>query len=433
MSNNILKRYLPVAILTMTVLTSQAFAGGLYIGEFGQPNMGASRAGANAIAEDASTAWQNPAGIMFLDGKKSMATGLFVNSKLEFDQDSSLSSLPPSVANANGSRPASDGGDAGGSAVGAGFFHANPVNEKWGWGVSLASISAAVIDYEDSQDFTGRYWATEVDLLTVSLLPTLAYRVNEDLSVGFGLPITFGQLDMDVAIPGLASGAPQGLAKINDGEDVVVGVTFSALWQANDSLRLGLIYVGETEYKFDSDLDLTLPPGVSNDSISADVKFTFPQTIRASMTQDISDEVTLLASIAWEDWSQFDEITISTPAVGGALPRDWHDTWHCALGLRWKADRQWTYYTGIAYDTDPTKASKRTADMPIDEQWRLSGGATYEMENGHKVGAALTYADYGKAKISNGGDYPGPGDNSWTVDGDYETNRIIFLGLNYGW
>ena len=42
--------------LSMLMLSSQAPAGGLYIGEFGQPNMGAANAGAQAIAEDASTA-----------------------------------------------------------------------------------------------------------------------------------------------------------------------------------------------------------------------------------------------------------------------------------------------------------------------------------------------------------------------------------------
>jgi long-chain fatty acid transport protein len=175
--NNLL--YLSVTPL-IAVGASTAVAGGLYAGEFGQPNQGASRAGAAALAEDASTAAQNPAGIMFLDGKKSMQTGLVVNAEIEFDGDAAASSLPPSVANLDGSRPASNGGDAGGTSIGGAFFHARPVNEKWGWGFSLTSVSAAVLDHEDKQDFAGRYWATKADILTINLMPSLSYKLTDD-------------------------------------------------------------------------------------------------------------------------------------------------------------------------------------------------------------------------------------------------------------
>jgi len=426
-------------ILGMTALSSglsitfPTQAGGLYVGEFGQPNQGASRAGAHALAEDASTAAQNTAGVMFLDKKMSMATALIVNSEIEFDQDNEASSLPPAVAKVDGSRPASDGGDAGGTSFGGAYFHANPVNEKWGWGFSLASISAAVLEHENGHDFAGRYWATDVEMLTITMLPSLSYKLTDDFSVGLGVPVMYALLDMDVVVPGPAAGAPEGKAKISDGDDIVAGINVSALWQVTDSTRLGLVYSSKLDLDFDSDLDITAPPGVSLDSIKSNVEFTYPQTTRASLTQDLSPKVTLLASLAWEKWSEFDDIAVSTSAGGGTLPRNWDDTWHYALGLRWKPEARWTYYTGVAYDTDPTQASDRTTDMPIDEQWRISGGVNYERDNGSRIGVVLTYADYGDAAISNGGVRPGPPGQSWTVDGDYSSNRLVFLGLNYSW
>jgi len=68
MSKYFTARFVPVVASVVAITTLPAMAGGLYVGEFGQPNQGASRAGAHALAEDASTAAQNPAGIMFLDG-----------------------------------------------------------------------------------------------------------------------------------------------------------------------------------------------------------------------------------------------------------------------------------------------------------------------------------------------------------------------------
>jgi len=55
----------------------------------------------------------------------------------------------------------------------------------------------------------------------------------------------------------------------------------------------------------------------------------------------------------------------------------------------------------------------------------LSLGTNFAFQNGVKLGGVLTYADYGKAKINNGGPWG-------NVVGEYSTNRIIFLGANVG-
>jgi len=411
-----------------------AQAGGLYVGEFGQPNQGASGAGANAIAEDASVAFQNPAGVMFLDGSKTMATGIIIQSKVKFKQSDTFPGNPDAVANNAGNGPASNGGDAGSTAVGGAFFHARPVDDKWGWSFAFNSISGAALDYDDGADFAGRYWASEVDLLTMGATGAISYKFADNFSAAIHSIFSYGQLDLDVYAPGPAQppgpgSADLGKARIQNGDDTTVSFGASTMWQATGSLRLGAIYNSEIEYNFDSDLNLSeLPPSTT---VGANVELTYPQTLRLSAAQDLNDELTLLSSVAWEDWSSFKDIPITTGQGGSALPRNWDDTYHFSVGLRWQAAANWTYYTGIAYDTDPTKASDRTADMPIDEQIRISGGVTYERDNGHKIGGVLTLADYGDAKIDNGGTRVDGSD--WNVKGDYSSNYLIFLGLNYGW
>ena len=413
------------------LLAPNAQAGGLYFFEFGHPLQGASNAGANAIAQDASTAFTNPAGIMSLDDSELMVTALGVFPSNEFEQE------PGTTVGANGNPlpgSGSNGGDAGVTAVGGALFYAKPMSEKWGWGFTLVSISGAGLDYEDAQDFVGRYWATEVDLLTVSALPSVAYQLTDSISVAAGLPVMFGSLDMDIAVPAVFAIGTDGKATVDDGNDTSVSIAVSALWEVTDRVNLGLAYLGKNEVSFDSDLSVTLPPGggVGPEGVSADLEWTFPQTLRLSASSELGDRLTVLASVAWEDWSSMDDILLVTDAISGSLPRDWDDTWHFSLGLRWRPGNQWTYYTGIAYDTDPTSADKRTADMPIDEQWRLSAGATYEWREDRQVGAVITYADYGDARIENGGNRPVSG-IPWQVVGEFDTNRIIFLGLNFLW
>jgi len=421
-----------ISLLGLFFGAGPVVAGGLYISEFGDPLQGASGAGAGALGQDASTAFHNPAGIMNLASNENhwMASAIYVSPSMKFRNENST---VPTGPTGNG-----DGGDAGVSAVGGGFWWARPINDKFGLGFGLYSISAAAMDYENDGDnpnannFTGRYWATEVDLLTLNLMPSVAWRINEQWSVAFSVPIQIGSLDMDVAVPMLDNPfnlpATDAHAKVSDGDDVSATVALSVFWEATDQLRFGAAYMGENELKFNSDLSVTGPGGnpVPLPVDAADVTIPFVQTIRVWGSSDISNQLTLLASVAWEDWSSFDNLLISTDVGAGALERDWKDTWKFALGLRYRTKGAWTHYTGIAYDTSPTSASRRTTDMPMDEQWRISAGTNYALNNGVKLGGVLTYADYGDAEINNGGDWG-------TVVGKYSTNSILFLGANVSW
>jgi long-chain fatty acid transport protein len=420
---------LALAGLSMLLALQPVHAGGLYVSEFGQPSMGASSAGTGVLAEDASTAATNPAGIMQLDDGQWMLAVLGIFSSIEFEQK------PGTTVTAAGSAvpgSGSNGGDAGSTAVGLSVAFAKPVSDKWGFGFAFNSISSAALDYEQPADFVGRYWGQEVELLTITAIGSVAYRVSDSFTIAFGVPVLFGSLNMDVSTPGPVPGAPDGLAEVSDGEDISATVQLSGLWDINDRTRFGFLYVAENEVDFDSDLEVTLPTGVTMSDLEASVKIPFAQTLRLHASRDVSDKATLLASVAWEDWSAFDNLLITTPIAGVPLARNWDDTYRFALGARLRAGDRWTWYTGAAYDTDPSSDSDRTADMAIDRQIRLSGGATWAKSEKVTLGGAVTYLDMGDGKIDNGGVRPVSG-APWTVVGEYETNRVIFVGFNVNW
>lgn len=60
------RRALHIAVLASAMVSwplAAALAGGLYLNEFNSPGMGVAGAGAQALANDASTAFHNPAGM----------------------------------------------------------------------------------------------------------------------------------------------------------------------------------------------------------------------------------------------------------------------------------------------------------------------------------------------------------------------------------
>ena len=92
----VLSRVVGLAFVAL-LLTGPSHAGGLYLSSFGDPSTGTASAGANAIAEDASTAHTNPAGMTRLDDHQilgGLAPG-FTN--IEFKADQQTSRYCPAV------------------------------------------------------------------------------------------------------------------------------------------------------------------------------------------------------------------------------------------------------------------------------------------------------------------------------------------------
>ncbi len=142
--------------------SSIAGAGGLYLNEFATPSMGVAGAGAEAVANDASTnfAFHNPAGMTRLEGNSvSLGAGLLVG-ETEFDTDSDTP-----FAGGNG-------GDQAGLAPLLGSHGVLSVTDDLKLGMSVFSLSGAALDPDDG--WAGRFSLQEIELLTLTANPSAA-------------------------------------------------------------------------------------------------------------------------------------------------------------------------------------------------------------------------------------------------------------------
>jgi long-chain fatty acid transport protein len=391
---------LAVALL-LALASAPSTAGGLYLSEFGTPSMGVSGAGAPAIANDASTAFYNPAGMVRLKGSELMITGGLAFVDARFD--------PASDTPIDGSK----GGNAGGLLPLLGTFLAYDLSEDVKLGFSTISLSAAALGFDD--DWVGRYQVQDVNLFTISLLPSVGVRITDSFSVGATVNVLYGQLKETLAAP-----PPSGTGEVEiDGDDWEIGFGLSALLEVGEGTRLGLVYSSEVEPEFGGDVDVDLDRLGRRIEAGVDAKITLPQFVRFGVYHDLSDTVALVGTIGWEDWSALKNVPISVERGTLKLPRDWDDVWKFAAGVRWRVADDWTLMTGVAYDTSPTDRDKRTADMPVDRQIRVSFGAQYELSESTTIGASFTYADFGDAAI----------DGS-LLKGDFESNSVYMLGVN---
>ncbi len=339
-----------------------------------------------------------------VDGSQLMVTGGIVNSETEFD----IERTTPINGFGNG-------GDAGGTEAIASAFYVRHLSEDWTFGLSFAGLTGAVLEYDDG--WAGRFQVEEVEILGLVLMPSIAYRLNDHVSFGFGLPVMYTDLEMDVAIPTPDPLLPDGRATI-DGDDTVVSFNVSTLIEFSETSRLGIVYQHEFDISYSGGVEIQ-PAGLA---VGATTDLVLASVVRASFTQEMSDDLTVHLTVGWDDWSAMDDINLSTQTGGADLNRTWDDTYHVAWGFDYRFNPKWQMRGGVAYDTNPVDKEDRTADMPLDRQVRYALGAGYTPSDKLSIGAELVYADYGSGKI-----------DAMGYGGEYDSNDLIFFSVSANW
>ncbi len=406
--NSLIKK----SAITLSLLgAAHASAGGLWLTEFNQPAQGRAGAGETAGNGDATDAFFNPAAMSRHNESQVMVAAGAILPVVEFDVKQG------SLLNGNG-----DGGDAGNLTPSVSAFYSYPINEKWSAGIGGLALSGSALDYDD--DWVGRFQAQDVTLIVVGAVPSVAYKVTDKLSLGFALPVMYSNLELDIAVPAslVTDAEAEGKAEV-DGDDVQVAASASFHYQFNSQTAIG----GRVTEKFEFDYDGNIESRYLG-QVGLNTELTLATIARLGLKHDFGNRWIGYATFGWDNWSQMDEVLLSTNSRGLVLPRDWHDTYHSALGFDYRRDEQWTLRAGMAYDTSPTNENDRTADMPIDEQFRYAIGADYQRDSGLKISGTLVYADYGDGEISNSGDR-----NVIGFSGDYKSNEIWFTSVSFNW
>ncbi|MCC6353880.1 MAG: outer membrane protein transport protein [Verrucomicrobiae bacterium] len=174
------------AALAIACSAGPAFGAGLGTYENGSADIGRASAGRAAAAEDASTAWGNPAGMVLL-GRSAWAGGAYsIISDIKFD--------PDERTDIDGGA----GGNAGGLLPGLGSFYVHRVNDRLALGMSSVGLMGASIGYDS--DWAGRYYSQEAMILVASVTPSFSLKINDWLSVGGGVSIGYGRVSSEMML-----------------------------------------------------------------------------------------------------------------------------------------------------------------------------------------------------------------------------------------
>lgn len=353
----------------LLAMSGGAAASGFALIEQSASGLGNAYAGGAANAEDASTVFFNPAGMSRLSGKQVVVAGHAITPSAKF-----------SGKGATGNN--NMGGDAGSTSFVPNAYFTMELQPKVRFGVGVNAPFGLQTSYDPA--WTGAHQAIKSSIKTVNVNPSMAYQVNDALSVGVGVNYQHitGELSQN-------QGGALGIATIQ-GSDNAWGYNFGALYNVNPTTRVGMAYRSAMSYKLKGTVTTSLP--FANGPVSLDIKL--PDSFSMSAFHQYSDKWDVMADVTLTGWSTFKQVKIvdGTGATISNTPENWKDTVRVSLGVSHHYNDKWTARTGVAYDQAPVSDAFRTARIPDNNRYWLALGGQY------KVSAAGA-VDFGYAHL----------------------------------
>lgn len=376
------------AFAATVLMGSAARAGGLLLYEYGTAEPGLAAAGYAARAQDASTAFTNPAGMTQLDGTQVLVGGQLMWMNTQFSIDGATS---PGLGSGDGGRVYGSNG----YVPGGGAFLTHRVSPDLALGFAVAGNFGSMLDYDDG--WVGRYRVQDADLVGVSVMPSIAYRVNDQLSLGAGLNGMYGMFDQRVAINNALPSLGDGRLEIDD-DTWGWGANVGVLYEPTPDTRLGLTYTSEIDLDFRGPAQFSgIGPILtallqSRGLLDArvDVGAKVPQQVMGSVYTAIDDSWALLGNLGWQDWSEFGETEIGIDNTQSPIsltnPLSFDDTWHAAVGAQYHTNDRWKMNFGLAYDSGFQDGNDVSPLFPVNSAWRFGIGGERQAGESFKWG-----------------------------------------------
>lgn len=370
--------------------------------------LGNAFAGGAAGAEDATTIFFNPAGMSRLNGKQVTVAGSFIQPSIKFSNTGSQNASAQTTLGGNG-------GDAGSLVLVPNVYMVTEIQPALRFGLGINSPFGLKTEYDPT--WAGRFQAITSKIETINLNPSLAYQMNDVVSLGIGLNYQHIKGDLTsavnwsaaaagagggAAIPGMiAAGQNEGISSIT-GTDSAWGYNFGVLLQPTTQTRVGMAYRSSIKYNLSGTVTFSNRPTASvvgsalaaglaaatpDEAVTLAIEM--PATFSTSVFHQLDNKWDVMADATWTQWSVLQQLNVvrSNGATLGGTPtqENWKNTWRVAVGATYHYNEQWLSRVGAAYDQTPVSDAYRTARIPDNNRTWLTFGGQYKVSAASKL------------------------------------------------
>jgi len=368
--------------LTLFLLSSVlVFSGGFSLNEGGARAVGMGESFV-AVADDLSALFYNPGGAAFFEGSGVLVGGFMIFPSVEFD----------------GANPY-PGEGVKETAVSQTFLIPNLYfGKKFGkrifLGVGISVPFGLGVKWDEK--WSGRYIATNTEVQTVDLTPTLGLKLSKNIGVAVSLIYRNSKLYNDQIIPFVnpLNFAVIDVAKLHLESDMSHGIGYRiGTLLKFDKFNFGFSYSGKMTIDYQGDAEFKLI-STGNPLLDASIatKFpskatgktslVFPSLFSAGFSTTVFEGFLFTASVDYMKWSQYNELKIEFedyPLFSKTVIKHYKDTYTFRFGVEKNISDKFTVRAGYYYDQGAPEAVSLGPDLPDSDKHGITFGVSYKM------------------------------------------------------
>lgn len=312
-------------------------------------------------------------------------------------------------------------------------------------GITINTPYGSGIDWTDN--WPGATFSQSTKLQVFNIQPTIAYKILPNLSVGAGLMIAWGSVDLNkgllnassinTIIPGvvqqnlIANGIPAEMitpelinkyaaemyldenitpASVNlkGNAEVALGFNVGAMWDINDKITVGANYKSKMNMKVKAG-DAKVSYNIPNEKVAEVVKsqlnllnntnFAAQLPAVSQLTFGVCykpiDRLKLAFDAQLSGWSAYDELAIDFVGLDAPfdqkLTKNYSDAWAFRLGAEFAMTKRLDLRAGFIVDTTPVDENYYNPETPGMTRYEPTVGLSFRPIENLSVDLAFTY------------------------------------------
>jgi long-chain fatty acid transport protein len=340
---------------------SIAFGGGFQLYNEGSAEALGQAAAITARDDLVSLAWYNPAGLAGTEERSIMVGNTFALLKGEFDgsfiDDEQLQKHWISIPHVN---------------------CVMPIDETKTFTFSLNSPFGLTTEWPS--DGVLRNLSEKAELMSVFATPSLAFKINDQLSVsaGFNAVYISAELSSLATSTGLGGSDPNIAGQENralSADGFGLGATAALRWALTEDWALGARYQSQVRLSLDGTAQYD-----NSADVEAETNVTLPDSLSIGLTYAGFERWKLGFDAVWTDWADFDELSYEFPSVTSTVPQEWKTVWALHLGAEYQLTDAWVLRGGYIWDQSPISDKYRSPMLPGNDRQLFMTGFGYTVE-----------------------------------------------------
>jgi len=387
------------SVVTLNLLcffSNPVFAAAFALNDQGVTSLGNAYAGTSSIADDASTAYYNPAGLPELKYTQIVAGGTYNYKYIKLYNATATNSLGTPITGVNPTKPTAS------LLVPAGHL-AWKVNNKLSLAISV--IEPFGLDIKYTPNSIARLMATQGKITVIDISPTIGYKINKYLNVGAGLDIVNTRTNFFSDVAWADSGAESlGFVNITGDGSWSIGYHVGILVKPWKNNRMGLVYFSRFNPSFTSNVISTETLDFGH-TTKASYDLKLPDRINYSLVQGVSKKFDILGEVEWTHWSRlkYMQFNYNSTALPGIQSFYLKNAWRVSVGGDYRVTPKVVLKAGFGWDQSPVTNFYRSVLLPDSDRYLLAVGAKFALNQRVAINFGYAHAFYRNTSIAESG------------------------------